>query len=119
VEIVPAALPDLYIAEFSLDPESPVVGEPVDVHVVVVNGGDASTGLFDVVFNYAGWHGFFWSDVGPLAAGEEAILVRAAYAFEVADPEMRVLVWADPDGGRVEESDEENNTFELMVNVQP
>jgi len=67
-----------------------------------------------------GYWGRAWENVGPLAAGAQAIL-EGTYAFKVADPENRTFVSADQDiaPGRIEESNEENNHYELMVNVQP
>jgi hypothetical protein len=115
------ALPDLYIAEVTLNPGSTIVGEPVQVRIVVVNGGGAPAGVFTVnLVEQGGYWGRAWEQVGPLAAGEQAIL-EGTYAFKVADPENHTSVSADQDiaPGRVEESNEQNNGYTMVVNVQP
>jgi hypothetical protein len=117
----PVPLPDLYIAEVALDPPSPVVGEPVDVRIVVVNGGTAS--VEEVYVNLVekdNYHGEIWQRLGPLAAGGQLIL-EDTYRFKIADPTNRTLVCVDcySQATSVEESNEENNGYVLMVNVQP
>ena len=117
----PAPLPDLYIAEVTLAPPSTIVGERVDVRIVVVNGGTASVGLFSVnLVEEGGYWGEIWEQLGPLAPGGQAIL-EGTYSFRVAHPENRVVVCVDCQyaPGRVEESNEQNNGYVLMVNVQP
>lgn len=117
----PVPLPDLYIAEVTLDPPSPVVGEPVHVRIVVVNGGTAS--VEEVYVNLVekdNYCGEIWQRLGPLAAGGQLIL-EDTYRFKIADPENRTLVCVDcySQPTSVEESNEENNGYVLMVNVQP
>lgn len=117
----PVPLPDLYIAEVTLDPPSTVVGEPVHVHIVVVNGGTAS--VEEVYVNLVeedNYHGEIWQRLGPLAAGGQLIL-EDTYRFRVADPENRTIVCVDcySQATSVDESNEQNNVYVLMVNVQP
>jgi hypothetical protein len=117
----PPPLPDLYIAEVTLDPPSTVVGEPVDIRIVVINGGTASVEQVYVnLLEGDKYHGEIWQRLGPLPAGGQLIL-EDTYRFRVADPENRTLVCVDcySQATSVEESNEENNGYWLTVNVQP
>ncbi|MBP7067218.1 MAG: hypothetical protein KBB04_02945, partial [Methanothrix sp.] len=42
------AAPDLFVSEFSLNPETPVQGSPVTVRLGVYNQGTGSSGPFSV-----------------------------------------------------------------------
>ncbi len=111
------ALPDLYITELSLDPVSPHQGQLVNVRVAVYNGGNAPAGHQRVIWRAAGpTVGCEW-DIASLAALGGRVL-NCTYTYSGWNPNYITTAVADVDD-EVAESDEENNSRELVVNVQP
>jgi hypothetical protein len=116
VNVLPEALPDLYIADFSINPEEPRVGEPAAIRVVVRNRGNAASGVFGFAL-YLVQPGPVESiqlqhDCRSLAPGEERVPV-SLFAFSQSGPAtLRAEVLSVPSGMTI--------CFEeLVVNVRP
>ncbi len=112
-----AGQPDLYVSEFSLDPATPVKGEPVDVRVGVYNQGD--TAVVGTSFRIEWWPGENYSapacdwTLDSLAAHGGRILTctYAGYPSHYASINTKVVVDTT---NTVAESNEGNN-----VHLQP
>jgi hypothetical protein len=116
----PPPMADLYIAELSIDPEQPRVGQEAQSRVVVRNGGNAPSGVFGLaVLNAPPGPNMqlqVQADHDPLAPGDARVFALPLTFYE---PGLATM-WAhiavgvqDPD------SDGDNNTAELVVNVLP
>jgi hypothetical protein len=113
----PPPMADLYVAQISTDPEEPRVGEPVQLRVVIRNGGNApgryTGGGIWVLTPYTQ---LFTLQSGLVAPGEEFVL---AAPFTFSEPGLTTI------GGGIgihptdQDANEENNTAELTFNVQP
>jgi len=101
-------LPDLYIANFQIQPESPKVDSPVQVTIAVGNQGDAPAGAFSVRWNPAGATevGCSWN-FGPLSSGvsQADTCMYTGYA-QAGTYNWGVVIDAD---NEVAESDKNNN----------
>jgi hypothetical protein len=112
---------DLYIAELSVDPQEPQVGQEAQARVVVRNGGNTPSPLFGlspVLAAVPGPNAAFQvvDDLGPLAPGEEGAFIRPIVFPQPGPATMWVglsVRWLDQDGNP------DNNTAELQVNVLP
>jgi subtilase family serine protease len=108
---------DLYIAELSIDPEEPHVGEQVQLRVVVRNGGNARSGSFGGgASSTVPWTLMVAWQCGPLAPGEEHVLPSS---FTFSEPGLATITARIGIGPMGQDSNEENNTAELVVNVLP
>jgi len=116
----PQAWADLYIAEFSIDPEEPRVGEEAQSRIVVRNGGNAPSGSYGLSGPREppgpGTQLMTPPECQPLAPGEERVFARPITFSE----QGLATIWVglsirpqDPD------SNEDNDTAELQVNVRP
>ena len=116
----PPGVADLYIAEFSIDPEQPHVGEQAQSRVVVRNGGNAPSGVFGLtVIGFVPGPGTQLQippEYDPLAPGADRVF---AEPFTFSEPGLATIwagIYVRPDD---QDSNEENNTAELAVTVQP
>jgi hypothetical protein len=117
----PLPMADLYIAELSVDPQEPQVGQEAQARVVVRNGGNTPSPLFGlspVLAAVPGPNAAFQvvDDLGPLAPGEERAFIRPIVFPRPGPATMWVglsVRWLDQDGNP------DNNTAELQVNVLP
>jgi hypothetical protein len=111
---------DLYIAQLSIDPQQPHVGQELEVRVVVRNGGNAPSGVFGLAVRHAppgpNMQLQIQAEHDPLAPGDARVIARPLIYCEAG----LATVWAhiavglqDPD------SNADNNTAELQVNVLP
>jgi hypothetical protein len=117
VNILPGELPDLYIAQVSLNPTSPQVGQEVEVSVSLVNGGSGGAGPFTVTWKSdPDTVACAWSVPG-LAAGRTMGLT-CPYTYTYPHSGQSTYTKADAHGD-VDESDEDNNVRYLRVNVRP
>ena len=112
------AAPDLFVSEFSLNPETPVQGSPVTVRLGVYNKGTASSGPFSVQWwpgeNYRNL-GCSWEVDGLVARGGKILTCTYdGYPSWYANINTKVLV---DSGGVVAESDEANNIFLKPISV--
>jgi hypothetical protein len=115
---VAEAAPDLFVSEFSLNPETPVQGSPVTVRLGVYNMGDAPSGPFTVQW----WPGENYQDVGctwevdGLVARGGRILTCTypGYPSWYANINTKVVV---DSGGAVAEGDEGNNIYLQAISV--
>ena len=113
----PPALPDLVLDSLSVNPPNPVWGGSVEVTVGVGNFGDAPSGPYSVLWRYG--TGDFdvceWPDkpsLPPMSGGSLHCTVDEIYA---SYDTVATVDWRDD----VEESDETNNSAQVMVNVGP
>ncbi len=118
----PIALPDLYVSEFSLNPDPPHKSQVTQVRVGVYNQGNAASTGFKVQW-YAG-SGYpsaacNWN-VGSLAAHGGQILTCNAPANTWGSwyGSITTRVKVDPDGS-VTESNEGNNIYDKNISVSP
>ena len=110
-------LPDLYISEIRLDPESPQQGSAATVGVRIHNGGTVEASGFNVVWRSAGpTIGCEWP-ADPIAPGG-ARWYQCEYTYGGWNPNYTTTAIVDADGD-VDELDEDNNVLTLVVNVQP
>jgi subtilase family serine protease len=108
---------DLYIAEFSMDPETPRVGERVVFRVVIRNGGNAPSESFGVTVGLtAPPTQIMAGQSSSLALGEESVF-RPAFTF--SDPGLATVRAGIGIGPTDQDGNEENNTAQLVVNVLP
>lgn len=115
----PAGQPDLYISEFTLTPEVPVKGQPVQVRVGVYNRGSARAGRYRVAW----WPGenypspaCNWTVDGTNARGGRILTCTyAGYPSPYARINTRAA--ADVDNA-VAESDEGNNDRRMRIEVR-
>lgn len=112
-------LADLYISEFSLDPEVPTQGEPVKVRIGVYNKGQKRAGAFDVqwfpgenfVVGIAEWR------YEEMAARGGRIINYIYEGYPSWYPKIETKVVVDSEG-EVKESDEDNNIFRTTISVK-
>ena len=113
----PLPVPDVYIAEFSMTPGGPRVGDEVRFRVVIRNQGSAPSESFGVTVHLtAPYTQILTGQSGSLAPGEEKVYTPS---FTFSDPgpaTVRAGIGISP---MDEDGNEENNTAELVVNVQP
>jgi hypothetical protein len=117
IKAVQVALPDLRIKSLSLQPATPTQGEEVDVTVVIRNRGEGDAGEFSV-----GW----WPDaqgdaactwlVAELDAGAEVTKTCTYAGYSESHASITTVARADV-GGAIKESDEENNSASLKIEV--
>jgi type II secretory pathway pseudopilin PulG len=117
IEAVQLTLPDLRIASLGLQPPTPTLGEPVEVTVVIRNRGEGDAGEFSV-----GW----WPDVDgdaactwlveSLEAGSEVTKTCTYQGYPESHPSLTTLAKADV-GGAVKETNENNNSTSLSIEV--
>lgn len=116
----PPPMADLYIADFSIDPEQPRVGEQAQSRVVVRNGGNSPSAVYGLtVIRYVPGPGTqleFPPECDPLAPGADRVFTEPLTFSESG----LVTIWAgiyirpeDQDGN------DDNDTAELVVNVLP
>jgi len=120
VQVLPPRRPDLAITAIALGPPSPIVGQQVEVSVVVTNYGQADAADFSVGL---------WLDspgeptggpdrtyaVTSLPAGQTRTLKFSNVMWQASG---EATVWAKADwADQVDESDETNNAASLEVSV--
>jgi hypothetical protein len=111
-------LADLYISEFSLDPEIPIQGEPVKVRIGVYNKGQKRAGGFYVQwFPGEDYNEFVEQRVDGMAARGGRIINHTYGGYPSWYPKIATKVVVDPDD-EVEETDESNNTFVTTISVK-
>jgi len=112
----PPALPDLVLDSLSVNPPNPAWGGSVEVTVGVGNFGDAPSGPYSVLWRYG--TGDFdvceWNKTSlpPMNGGTMHCTVDEIYA---SYDTVATVDWRE----EVDESDEDNNSAQLMVNVGP
>lgn len=110
---------DLYVSEFSLNPSTPVQGQPVQVRVGVYNGGTtAAVGSFHIEW-YAGENygspACTWDLDGMVARGGRILTCNyAGYPSWYTSINTKVLV---DTAGSIPESNEGNNGYTLAISV--
>jgi hypothetical protein len=112
-------LADLYISEFSLDPEVPTQGEPVKVRIGVYNKGQKRAGGFYVqwfpgenfVVGIAEWR------YEEMAARGGRIINYIYEGYPSWYPKIDTKVVVDPKD-EVKEADEDNNIFRTTISVE-
>ncbi len=114
-----AGQPDLFVSEFSLNPATPVQGQPVEVRVGVYNGGTAAaSGTFTIEW-YPGEGysspGCNWS-LDSMAAGGGRILTCTYAGYPSAYASINTLVMVDT-ANVIAESNEANNGYTLSISV--
>ena len=115
----PAGQPNLYISEFSLTPETPVQGQPVQVRIGVYNGGNAPAGRYRVSW----WPGenyptpaCTWTVDSTRARGGRVLnCTYSGYPSWYARLNTRAM--ADV-GNSVAESDEGDNDRRMEIRVR-
>jgi len=112
------AAPDIYISEFSTNPETPTQGSPVMVRIGVYNQGTSASGPFTVQWwpgeNY-GAPACSWTLDGMVARGGQ-ILTCTYEGYPSWYGKINTKVVADP-AGAVAESDESNNVYKKSISV--
>jgi len=118
VEDSGVSLADLYISEFSLDPEVPTQGEPVKVRIGLYNKGQKRAGGFYVQWfpgenfvNFMEWR------IDGMAARGGRIIDYTYEGYPSWYPKIGTKVVVDPND-EVEETDEDNNTFVTTISVK-
>jgi hypothetical protein len=119
VEDSDVGLADLYVSEFSLDPEVPTQGEPVKVRIGVYNKGQKRAGAFDVQW-FPGENFVVgiaeWRFDGMAARGGRIInYTYEGYTSWYGRLVTKVVVDSE---GEVKEADENNNTFRNTISVK-
>ncbi len=111
----PLPVADLYIAEFSMDPQQPRVGDQAKFYVEIRNQGSAPSGSFGVtVYLMEPYAQLMVGSVGSLALGEMCSF-RPPYTFSDPGPAtVRAGIGISP---MDEDGSEENNTAELVFTV--
>ena len=107
----PAAKPDLYVSEFSIDPATPVQGSPAHVRIGVYNQGDAAAGPFTVE-----WYGLTtfgeascdWDVPGANAHGGR--ILECDFTFNSWYPVNKTTIVHVDVNNTVDESNEGNNS---------
>jgi hypothetical protein len=114
----PIPTPDLFVSEFSLDPATPIQGDPVSVRVGVYNQGNDKSGAFTVQW----WAGENFKEpactwqVDSLAAGGGRILTCTYDGYPSWYGSLTAKVVVDS-AEEVAESDEENNMDRMTISV--
>ncbi len=113
-----AAAPDLYVSEFSLNPEQPVQGSPVSVRVGVYNQGNSPSGPFTVHWlpgeNYREPACTWFVDGMTARGGRILTCTYEGYPSWYAQLNTKVVI----DGyGQVVENDESNNYYVEAISV--
>ncbi|MBD3398335.1 hypothetical protein GF413_04675 [Candidatus Micrarchaeota archaeon] len=110
--------PDLYVSEFSMNPSTPVKGEPVTVRIGVYNKGDAPSGPFLVQWrageNYTR-PARVWR-INSMAARGGRILTFTYPGYPSWYSRLNTLVVVDPND-EVSESNERNNRKRQRIRV--
>jgi hypothetical protein len=110
-------LPDLVLDGLSINPIDPDWGESIEVSVDVGNYGHAASGPYSVIFRYGS--GDFdvceWADKPPLPAGNGGTLHCTVDHVYVSFDTVATVDWRDT----VDESNEDNNSMELAMEVSP
>ncbi|MCK5586224.1 hypothetical protein KAJ02_09135 [Candidatus Bipolaricaulota bacterium] len=115
VSIGASALPDLVVSEIGIEPFHPQAGQSVFIEATVSNHGYSSAeNPFFVYFFVDGREIAIRSIVGELASGASKRV--SVEWLAVAGPHA-LSVEVDPPIGRIEESDETNNTEIRILNV--
>jgi len=107
------ALPDLTVAELSLNP-FPDYGDESDVTITVTNIGSAEAGSFQVMYYWGATNACDWA-MDPLPAGAEVTV--SCHVGPFWGPFVTVALLDT--GAEVTESDEDNNTYEMRVSATP
>ena len=115
-------LPDLVVAQLTIEPEEARVGEAVTVRAVVRNRGGRDAGAFRVVFFYRRQGddrlvNFANFRLGGLAAGAEQALRAELDTSIIWRGRFEILVVVDIND-EVQESDEENNEARGTLRVR-
>lgn len=115
VSIGALALPDLVVSEVGIEPLQPQAGQSVSIEATISNHGSSiAEGPFFVHFFVDGRQVDSLPIIGDIAPGGskdvlvEWVAVAGAHTLSVE---------ADPHAGRIEESDEDNNTETRILNV--
>ncbi|WP_397544283.1 CARDB domain-containing protein [Roseovarius salis] len=111
--------PNLVVSEFSLDPATPVRGQPVDVRIGVYNRGDAAAGAYRVEWwpgdTYASGAACTWNVDGTNARGGR--ILRCTYGgYPSAYAQIRTRVIVDA-GNTVAETNEADNDRRFAIRV--
>ena len=116
MEVAPAALPDLYISEIRLEPQSPELGSPAHVGVRVHNGGNADSGPFKAIWRSGEPDAVLEWTVTSLAPGASRWL-QDSYTY-TGHGHFNTTAEVDVDGD-VDELDEDNNEASWEIDVTP
>ena len=108
---VPAAKPDLYVSEFTINPATPVQGTAAHVRIGVYNQGDAAAGPFKVE-----WYGLttfneascVWDVVSMAAHGGH--ILECDFVFNSWYPSGKTTIVHVDVNNQVDESNEANNS---------
>ena len=115
------AAPDLYVSEFSLNPNPPTQGNPVDVRIGIYNQGTAGVGTSFHIEWYPGelypTPACTW-DIPSMSAGGGRILTCTYAGYPSHYPSINTKVVVDT-ANTVAESDESNNTYLEAISVSP
>jgi hypothetical protein len=111
--------PDLYISELSIDPATPVKGQPANVRVGVYNQGTAPVSAWFHIVWYPGENysapACAW-DLDSLAANGGRILTCTYAGYPSAYASINMLATVDTNN-TITESDESNNSRRQAINV--
>jgi hypothetical protein len=111
----PPALPDLSITELTVTPPNPASGDAIHVRVRVVNRGDAPAGPHSVLWRWGENDLDVWEwSVESTNAGAGWLLEYDLPAFYESYNTVTTVDWRN----EVVESNEDNNSRELRVNVR-
>lgn len=114
------AQPDLYVSEFSLNPNPPVKGQPVEVRIGVYNQGDAPVPA--TAFRVEWWPGEYYAspactwDLGSMAAHGGRIVTCTYPGYPSSYGSINTVVKIDV-LNTISESDEGNNVFSQGISV--
>ncbi len=111
--------PDLFVSTVSVTPQSLAVKQPAKIRVGVYNRGAVPSGSFRVEWRPSGEEsppGCFW-EVADLQPGDGATLMCSFPGFSEPFVKRMTIAIVDPENS-VAESDEENNSRNLVVEVR-
>ncbi len=109
------ALPNLEVDDLEAAPDDPSPGENVTFVAEIENSGEADAGAFDVVFEIDGEeHDTVRVDV--LRADDTIRIASAAWNATPGEHTLRILL---DSANEVEEADEDDNTEELELDIEP
>ncbi|MCR4403927.1 MAG: hypothetical protein NUW06_01295 [Candidatus Acetothermia bacterium] len=112
--IAQPAQPDLVVKEVRVEPADPEPGAPVQISAVVGNLGEGDAEAFQVQFKVDDLP-LSRQRVRQLRAGRT---VEVQAEWEAVEGEHRIAVEADRPLNDIEESDERNNSLQVVVTVQ-
>jgi hypothetical protein len=114
----PLPVPDVYIAEFSMTPQEPRVGDEVRFRVVIRNSVNVPSESFGVTVYLTAPHTqmIMTASCSYLTLGEECVYQPS---FTFSNPGPATVTAGIGISPMDEDGNEDNNTAELAVNVQP